>query len=266
MGTKVFRGIAVFLLILLLVPTAQGQRSILQEISERGKIIIAINTGVRPFTFRDDKGDPAGFCVDLNRLIGEKMGVEVEFVDLDWAGLLPALLAGRVDMIGDRMSNTLERAKSVAFTDPYFRTGTIAYTRTNTPFTSWQDLNDPKITVGAALGAIGEVLAEEKLPLAQKAVFNSTAEMTEALMAGRIDAALEDDVLAVSESAKAPDKMRVLEGYLYVDTYAFTVRHENPELLRWLNLFFEQIKRSGEFEAIYEKWIGPWNPIPQKLL
>ena len=38
--------------------------------------------------------------------------------------------------------------------------------------------------------------------------------MTEALMAGRIDAALEDDVLAVSESAKAPDKMRVLEGYL----------------------------------------------------
>ena len=44
----------------------------------------------------------------------------------------------------------------------------------------------------------------------------------------------------MSESAKAPDKMRVLEGYLYVDTYAFTVRHENPELLRWLNPFLSK--------------------------
>ena len=61
--------------------------------------------------------------------------------------------------------------------------------------------------------------------------------------------------------------MRLIEGYLLVDTYAFAVRQGDQDLLNWLNLFFETIKRSGEFGELYEKWLeAEWKPVPQKEL
>jgi len=52
-----------------------------------------------------------------------------------------------------------------------------------------------------------------------------------------------------------------------VDTYAFAVRQGDQDLLNWLNLFFETIKRSGEFGELYEKWLeAEWKPVPQKEL
>lgn len=241
--------------------------SIFDEIESRGSVRIGINSGVRPFTFLDYDGNPTGFCVDLGRLIGERMGVEVEFVDMDWAGLIPSLLTHRIDIIGDRMSNTLERAKSISFADSYMLTGTMLYTRKDSGFKSIQELNKEGVRIGAILGAVGESIARTKLPNAEIILFDTTADTTEALLAGRVDAAAEDDTIAYAEVSKVPDRLHVLPGYLMVDTYSFAVRQGDVELLFWLNLFFEQIKRSGEFGQLYEKWLEvPWNPIPQKQL
>src|SRR5690554_5151414 len=117
--TKV--AIAMLLVALLFVVPIVHANS-LQNIQQRGKVRILINTGVPPFTFIDDSGNPTGLCVELGRLVGEKMGVAVEFVDVDWAGLIPSLMSGRADMIGDRLSATLERAMNVSFSDPYLLT------------------------------------------------------------------------------------------------------------------------------------------------
>ena len=81
MGTKVFRGIAVFLLILLLVPTVKDNGASSKD--QRTGKIIAINTGVRPFTFRDDKGEPAGFA-SISTGSSAKMGLKLN--SWTWTG------------------------------------------------------------------------------------------------------------------------------------------------------------------------------------
>lgn len=269
MRRTVFAPIILLLALLLFAAGTQeaAARSILQEISERGTIRVGINAGVRPFTFVGDDGEYTGLTVDLSRLMAERMGVKVEFVDMDWNGLIPALLTRRIDVIGDRMSNTLERAMSISFTDPYFLTGSSMYTTADAPFSHWSEANKAGVRVGTVLGAIGEVLAETHLPNAQNTAYNTTADLTQALLAGRVDVAIEDEMIAIMEVQKAPDRLRMVPGYIVADTYSFGVRYENPELLHWLNLFFETIKRSGEFAEIYERWIGvPWQPVAQKQL
>lgn len=258
--------IAVLVLAIMLLAVTLVQANTLQDIQQRGKVRILINTGVPPFSFLDENGNPTGFCIELGRLAAEKMGVEVEFVDVDWAGLIPSLMAGRADMIGERMSATLQRAMNISFADPYLLTGTIAYTTDRTDYTHISEIDQPGVRVGVILGTIGEAIAREKLKHAEIIAYDSTADTTQALLAGRCDVVLEDDIVAFNEIKKDPS-MRLIEGYLLVDTYAFAVRQGDQDLLNWLNLFFETIKRSGEFGELYEKWLeAEWKPVPQKEL
>jgi len=258
--------IPVLVLVVLLLAVSAVQANALQEIQQRGRVRILINTGVPPFSFLDENGNPTGFCIELGRLVAEIRGGDGEFVDVDWAGLIPSLMAGRADMIGERMSATLQRAMNISFADPYLLTGTIAYTTNRTDFTHISEIDQPGVRVGVILGTIGEALAREKLKHAEVIPYDSTADTTQALLAGRCDVVLEDDIVAYNEIKKDPS-MRTLEGYLYVDTYAFAVRQGEQDLLNWLNLFFETIKRSGEFGELYEKWLEfEWQPTVQKQL
>lgn len=256
----------VLMLVGLLLAAPIVHANTLQEIQQRGKVRILINTGVPPFTFIDDAGKPTGLCVELGKLVGEKMGVEVEFVDVDWAGLIPSLMSGRADMIGDRLSATLERAMNVSFADPYLLTGTIGYVTDRVDFTHIDEIDQPGVKVGVILGTIGESTARKKLKHAQVIPYDSTADTTQALLAGRVDVVLEDDIVAFNEIKKDPS-MRIIDGYILVDTYGFAVRQGDNDLRLWLNLFFETIKRSGEFGELYEEWLeAEWIPVPQKQL
>lgn len=252
---------------LLLMASFSVEASIFDEIEGRGTIRIGINTRTRPFTFRDDEGEPAGMCVDFGNLIAEYMGVKVEFIDLEWGGLIPALLAGRIDIFGDTVSNTLERAKSIAFTDSWLQTGTVVYTRKDAPYKTFADINKKGIKTAVILGAIGEPTARAVLYNTEVIAFDNTTDVTQSLLTKRADIALEDEIIAYAQVDTAPDDLWVMPGYLVVDTYSFAVRHEDVDLLRWLNLFFERIKRSGEFQEIFEKWLErEWTPVPQKQL
>ena len=258
--------VIVLVFLLFLIPFA-AEASVFDEIENRGSIRIGINTRTRPFTFRGDDGQPAGLCVDLGKLIAEKMGVEVEFVDLEWGGLIPALLAGRIDIFGDTVSNTLERAKNIAFTDSWFRTGSVVYTRKDTPFESIDDVNKKGVKTAVIIGTIGEEISRVILDNTEVIAYDNTTDVTQALLTGRAEIAIEDEIIAFAQVDTAPDKLRVLPGLLVIDTYSFGVRHEDSDLLGWLNLFFERIKRSGEFEDLYKKWLKQeWKSVPQKQL
>ncbi|OCL25180.1 hypothetical protein U472_12480 [Orenia metallireducens] len=246
---------------------AVDEKRILDEIQSRGKIIIGINASAPPFTFRDTDGELTGMTVELGRLIGERMGVEVEFVDMDWAGLIPSLLSERIDLIGDRMSNTLERAKSVAFTDSYLKTGTVAYVRDTSSLSSADDVRGKDLKVGVLLGSIQEEVATEQLPTAEIIPLQTNPDIKSALLSNRVEVALDDEIIAYEQVQQAPDKLKILSGFLVVDTYSFAVRHEDDDLRLWVNLFFEKIKREGEFAKIYKKWLGKeWSPEAQKQL
>lgn len=239
----------------------------LQEILKRGVIKVGTTINAKPYAFRDEQGRPVGLEIDLMTLMAEYMGVKLEIVDMDWEGLIPALRANRIDLIGSRMLATLERAKSVWFTVPWMLEGTSAYTRKDTPFKSWHELNSPNVRVGTISGSVGEELARSRLPKAELVLYKQDGDVTQALLSKRIDAALNGRPICVEQVRAYPEKLRMLPGYLRVDVIAYAVRQGDISLQQWLNLFFHQIRNTGEWAAMYEKWMGePWSTESEAAL
>lgn len=241
---------------------AIAQQDLLEKIKSDGKIVIGTTLAAPPFAYRNDKGVPEGFEIDLMNKLGEYMGVKVEVADMAWGGLIPALLTQRIDLIGARMSATMERATKVVFAHPWLMTGTFAVARDGKGFTKWEDLNKPGVKISAIAGAIGATVAKQKLPNAELVTYELDGDQLKALKDGRIDAALNDELIVMSFPKKVSG-LTMLEGNIQPDAYAYAVRpdFDSYRLKNWLDLFFATIMRTGEYGEIYEKWLGkPWVP------
>ena len=107
---------------------AQGARqqlaseSVVETIKQRGALRVGMSTFV-PWAMRDRKGELVGFEVDVARKVAEDMGVELELVPTAWDGIIPALLAGKFDVIIGGMSITAQRNLTINFTIPYAHSG-----------------------------------------------------------------------------------------------------------------------------------------------
>jgi len=235
---------------------------LLDTIKKRGYIICGTTLGAPPFAYADSKGNPVGFEIDLIHKLGEYMGVKVKIEDMAWAGQIPALFTGRIDVISSRMSATLERATKVVFAHPWLMTGTFAISHKSKGFKTWKVLNKPGMKVSAIAGSIGAILARKKLPKARLVTYELDGDMFKALKDGREDGGLNDELIVLMAAKKYPELV-MLEGNLQPDVYAYAVRpdFESYRLKNWLDLFFATIMRTGEYAQIYEKWIGkPWVP------
>ena len=104
--------------------TAQqlGAESVIETIKKRGVIKIGLDLFV-PWSMRDTNGDLVGFEPDVGRKLAADMGVEVEFIPTKWAGIIPALVAGKFDVIISGMTVTPARNLTVNFSEPYAFSG-----------------------------------------------------------------------------------------------------------------------------------------------
>jgi len=96
--------------------------SVVEEIKKRGVMRVGLSTFV-PWSMRDKKGDLIGFEIDVANKVAADMGVKVEFVPTAWDGIIPALLAGKFDLIISGMTITPARNLTVNFTVPYASSG-----------------------------------------------------------------------------------------------------------------------------------------------
>lgn len=87
------------------------------DIGACGEIIVGVQSQGTPINFIDRDGKRAGLAVSFIDMMGADMGVKVTYVNFDWAGLIPALLAGKIDIIAADMTPTAERAMKLLFSD-----------------------------------------------------------------------------------------------------------------------------------------------------
>ncbi|HHY57450.1 MAG TPA: amino acid ABC transporter substrate-binding protein [Chloroflexi bacterium] len=98
-------------------PAAEGGK--LAEIKAAGKIVVGTSADYAPYESIDENGNFVGFDMDLIRAIGEKLGVEVEIVDMPFDSLIAAVQQGKIDAVIAAMQATAERDQQVDFTIPY---------------------------------------------------------------------------------------------------------------------------------------------------
>jgi polar amino acid transport system substrate-binding protein len=97
---------------------ALASESVIETIKQRGVIRVGMSTFV-PWAMRDKNGELIGFEIDVAKKLAEDMEVEVEFVPTAWDGIIPALIAGKFDVIIGGMSIRPSRNLTVNFTLPY---------------------------------------------------------------------------------------------------------------------------------------------------
>jgi len=169
--------------------------SICPAAADPGELRIGTEGAYPPFEFRDASGQMKGFDIDVGNVLCAELKVKCTFLPQDFDGLIPALKAGKIDIIISSMSMTPERAKIIDFTKPYYVSPSQYVATKNSGIT-----DDPKTlagkTVAVQSGTIHQAYLEQNLPDIAEKSYTTIQEAELDLEAGRVDAFLVDKLIA----------------------------------------------------------------------
>ncbi|WP_128254316.1 transporter substrate-binding domain-containing protein [Falsirhodobacter deserti] len=231
----------------------------LDDIISSGTLRCAVVLDFPPMGSRDESNTPIGFDVDYCNDLATALGVEAEIVETPFPERIPALMSGRVDVGVASTSDTLERAKTVGMTIPYFAFEMAVTANEASGVTSFEGMKGK--TVGATAGTYEAIALEEQVKEWGTGTFRpyqTQADVFLALSQGQIDA-----TVSTSTVAQANVKTGNFPGISVVGTAPFDTDYvslfamrEEYGLLNFLNLFINHQVRSGRYAELYEKWVG----------
>ena len=232
--------------------------SVLEQIKKRGTLRIGLSTFV-PWAMRDKKGDLIGFEIDVGKRVAADMGVDVEHIPTAWDGIIPALLAGKFDVIISGMSITMKRNLTVNFTHPYANTGYILVASTamaqKKGLKTLEDYNSSDITIATRRASTGAIAAQKNFPKAKLIYFDDGTMGIQEAANGKVDATTSTPPKAAYDIEKRPGKLFVVDKALMSPTReAFAVRKGDPDVLNWFNNWIDNVKASGWLQERHAYW------------
>jgi len=254
------------LLASLMMGVAAQEESILDGIIKRGSVRVAMILTNHPLGFRNDKGEPDGYEVEIAKLLAEKLGVKLEIVEVSGPTRISALLANKADIVLAGLTRTLERAKSVAFMEiPYYMSGIRYVVRPDSPYKTVEELQaaKDKVKVGTDRGGTGSIMTAKLFPNAQVQLFEAVADQYLALTRGVVDFVSNDAKKAVVQERQFPDKYRNLPGIFGTEELGAAVAYGDFKWWHWCNLFFHEFNSMGDNSRLYQKW---YEETPEQLL
>ena len=214
-------------------------------------LVMGTNAGFKPFEYREG-AEVVGFDVDLAREIAKSMGKELRVEDMSFDGLLPALDAGRVDMVIAGMSMTPERAKNVLFSDAYYTASQRIIVKKESPIRSARQLEGKRI--GVQLGTTGDTLVS-RIRGAKVSQFPSVPTVLSELAIGGVDAVVLDDAPA-AQYIKSFPSLEIVPGELSSEQYAIAIKQGNDALKQAADQVIRDMKQDGRYDALIRKHFG----------
>jgi polar amino acid transport system substrate-binding protein len=203
-----------------------------------------------PMEFTEN-GKHTGFDIELVEAVARKLGKQVEWVDIDFKGLVPGLISRRFDMAVSGIYITEERKKVVDFTDSYYAGGLVAMVKDGSPIKKLSDLDGKKVTVQVGTKSVGYL--QEHFAKVQRVEVEKNQEMFNLVDIGRADAAVTGKPAAF-QYVRTRGGLHVLDEQLTTEEYGMAVRKDNPELTKAVNAALAQMKADGTYAAIVKKW------------
>lgn len=228
---------------------------LLDQIRSKGQIVIATEGTWSPWTFHDESGKLTGYDIEVGRLIAKKLGVEPQFVEGKWDGLLAGISAGRYDIMINGVDMTPEREKSYRFTDPYAYNRTVVMTaENNDSIKSMSDLKG-KVTANTISSTYAEVAEKYGAKVSGVDDLNQTFEL---LLGGRIDATLNAEV--VYYDYKKVHRTAAIKIAAVADettSVGIPLRKEGTEKLQAeLNKILAELRASGALSKLSIQFFG----------
>lgn len=240
-----------------LMSNAQADK--LDDIIGSGKLRCAVTLDFPPMGLRDENNEPAGFDVDYCHDLAKVLGVTAEVVETPFPDRIPALISGRADVIVASTSDTLERAKTVGMTVPYFAFQMVVLTREDAGVNSYADLKGKNL--GNTSGTYEAIALEKDVKAWGEGSFRAYQSQNDTILAvaqGHIDATVVTNTVAAAtlKSGKYKGLKVAGDAPYVVDYVSLAAKRSEYGLLNYLNLFVNQQVRSGRYQELWLKWVG----------
>ena len=229
--------------------------SAIETIKKRGAIKIGLSV-FKPWAMRDKSGELIGFELDVGNKLAEDMGVEAEFIPTAWDGIIPALVAGKFDVIISGMTTTPQRNLTINFTDPYAFSGlTILANTEMTDGMAMADYNSSDITFAARRGATPATLIAEMFPEAELLLFDEDGAATQEVLNGKAHATMAAEPTPSDEARRYPDVLNVPFDTAFSATgESFGLRKGDPDALNFFNNWINVYTLNGWLKERNDYW------------
>jgi putative glutamine transport system substrate-binding protein len=238
------------------------ESGIIKEIKDRGKLVVGVKFDTKLFGLKDTAtGNVEGFDIDISKAIAKKIfGDEskIELKEVTSKTRIQLLDNGDIDLIVATMTVTEERKQQVDFSDVYFKAGQSLLVKQGSPITGLADITKDTKVIGVK-GATSIKNIEDKVPGLRVLQFENYQEAFTALKAGKGDTLTTDNAILYGMAKQDPGYAVVGETFTD-EPYGIAVKKGNTDLVSLVNETLKELKDSGEYATIYEKWIGEKPP------
>ena len=229
-------------------------QSALDQIKEAGALRIGTEGTYAPFTFHDDSGELVGFDVEIGRAIAEHIGVEAQFVEGPWDGLIAGIDANRYDVVINQVGINEERQAKYDFSEPYIASKAALIVREdNADIATFEDLEGKRSaqTLTSNFGKLAESYGAELVPTEG---FDQSIAL---VLQGRADATINDSLSFFDFKTQQPDaQVKVVATAEDADFSGVLLAKGKPELLAAINEALAAIQADGTYAEISEKYFG----------
>ena len=226
-----------------------------------GTLSVGVEIGYPPFEqFANDGVTPVGYDIDLAKALGEKLGVEVNFINTAWESIF-AGIGTNYDVVISCVTINNERKQSMDFSDPYITSyqSIVAKKGSNQKFTNLKDL------AGKSVALQKETTSDEVISnMISTGTIQATVVGNEKVITcftqldnGEVDCVLCDSTVADGYVGNQPDKyVKAYQDESAPEQFGVAIKKGNVELQKALNEALSKLKDEGFFKKTQEKWFG----------
>ena len=211
-----------------------------------------------PFNYTNADGTLGGFDVEIANAICDDLQMTCEIIAQDWDGIIPGLKAGKYDAIVAAMSVTPERAKQVAFTDPYFSNALVFLAKKDSSFDPANSSDIDAHSIAAQRSTISSQWLENAYPKADMKLYDTLSNAFLDLGSGRVDAMISDKLPALEWLGSPSGSNYAIKGdeIDINDNFAIAVRPNDEALQAKINKSLANLKTNGTYDKINQKYFA----------
>ncbi len=247
--------IPAILLVALLLPFCAIGCGRQKDSSAVKPLVVGMDLSYPPFETIDGGGRPAGISVDLANALGESLHRPVRIENIPFTGLIPSLLTGKIDLIISSMTDTPERRKTIAFSDPYLTIGLAVLAGKKSGLSGAADLDQPSRTLAVRQGTTAQVWAADHLKAAKVLVLDKESSAVLEVVQGKADGFLYDQMSVWKHQQEHPSETVALLEPVQSESWAIGIRPGETELREQLNAFLKCFRDSGGFDRLGDRYL-----------
>ena len=247
----------IFAIIALLILSAEANaESRLATIKKNGELRVGTTGDFDPMSIKDPATNKyKGFDIDVMNELAKDLGVKVKFVPAEWKTIVAGITANRYD-ISTSVPKTPKRAEVAGFTETYFKYGTVPLVlkKNLKKFSTWDSLNNKKVTIATTLGTSQEEKAKEFFPKSKLKSIEAPARDFQEVLAGRADGNITSSLEANKLVIKYPQLAIVPDGGKNPAFLAMMVPKGDKIWNDYVNNWIKRKQVSGFFMTLEAKY------------